>query len=178
MDSVTISAVPEQELVFELVNMEHLDHEEEALRRPSARADLILSIVKMSMLKIYRERRSPKPDPEALVPNKEVQPPPRMKGGVRSKANQPTPTPAKTPPVKTMTILGTLVPYLYYQAFLRRLLRILSEFKKTIDSFGLDLGIRRKDDGQVGGLDWAGLVGGSGEGDHKDGSVDVTLENR
>jgi hypothetical protein len=53
---------------------------------------------------------------------------------------------------------------------------VLAEFKRTIASFGLDLGIRRKDSGEVGGLDWASLVGGTDG--YKDGSIDVTLEGR
>ena len=184
--------MPDQELVFELVSplcrnvrlnrklnsrsieqvsVDDLDHHKEKQRKPSAKADLILSIIKMSMLKIYRERKAPKPaEPEAA--SKEV--PVRTKGGARPKPVQTTPAVTKTPP--TGTILGMLVPYLHYQAFLHRLLEILIEFKKTIASFGLDLGIRRKDSGEVGGLDWASLVGGS-EG-YKDGSIDVTLEGR
>lgn len=132
----------------------------------------MMSIVKMSMLKVYRDRKAPKP---ATVPDpapKEA--PARGKAGAKNKPAQP-PAPI-VKPVPPVTILGALVPYLHYQAFLQRLLGILSEFRKTIESFGLGLGIRRKDNGEVGGLDWASLVGGTES--YKDGSCDVTLEGR
>ncbi|KAG7529521.1 hypothetical protein FFLO_05589 [Filobasidium floriforme] len=177
VDSVTISAVPEQELVFELVNLDELEDGEDVPKRSSAKADLILSIVKMSMLKIYRERSAPKAvEPEPAT--EEISGPSRPKAGTRSKPGQPPSAAVKPvqPPSAKATVFGTLVPYLHYQAFLGRLLQVLGEFRKTIGSFGLDFGIRRKDSGVVGGLDWASLVGGTDG--YKDGSIDVTLEGR
>lgn len=131
----------------------------------------------MGMLKIYRERSAPKAV-EAEPTTKELSGPSRPKAGARAKPSQ---TPSATvkspqPPSAKATVFGTLVPYLHYQAFLGRLLQVLAEFKRTIASFGLDLGIRRKDSGEVGGLDWASLVGGTDG--YKDGSIDVTLEGR
>jgi hypothetical protein len=159
------------------VNIDELEGDEDGPKTSSAKADLILSIVKMSMLKIYRERSAPKAaEPEPAT--KETSGPSRPKAGVRSKPGQPPSAAVKPvpPPLAKATVFGTLVPYLHYQAFLGRLLQVLKEFKRTIASFGLDLGIRRKDSGKVGGLDWASLVGGTDG--YKDGSIDVTLEGR
>jgi hypothetical protein len=150
---------------------------EDGPKPSSAKADLILSIVKMSMLKIYRERSAPKAvEPEPAT--KEISGPSRPKAGARSKPGQPSSAAVKPvqPPSAKATVFGTLVPYLHYQAFLERLLQVLAEFKRTIASFGLDLEIRRKDSGEVGGLDWASLVGGTDG--YKDGSIDVILEGR
>jgi hypothetical protein len=157
--------------------LDELEDGEDGPKKSSAKADLILSIVKMSMLKIYRERSAPKAaEPEPAT--KETSGPSRPKAGTRSKPGQPPSAAVKPvpPSLAKATVFGTLVPYLHYQAFLRRLLQVLAEFKRTIVSFGLDLGIRRKDSGVVGGLDWASLVGGSDG--YKDGSIDVTLEGR
>lgn len=157
--------------------MDELEGDEDGPKKSSAKADLILSIVKMSMLKIYRERSAPKAaEPEPAT--KETSGPSRPKAGARSRPSQPPSAAVKSlpPSLAKATVFGMLVPYLHYQAFLGRLLQVLKEFKRTIASFGLDLGIRRKDSGKVGGLDWASLVGGTDG--YKDGSIDVTLEGR
>jgi hypothetical protein len=52
----------------------------------------------------------------------------------------------------------------------------LDNFDSIMKSFGLSMSVRRKDNGQIGGLDWVGLTG-VGDG-LRDGSLDVTLEDR
>ena len=137
----------------------------------SAKADLILSIIKMSMFRLYRSRnRNKGQEPEASTKNL----PPAKSTTGPIKLIQPNPVVAKT--TDTPNLLGTLVPYLYYQAFLHRLLGILADFQKTISSFGLRMAIKRKDSGEVGGLNWDGLLGRAGG--MEDGSIDVTLEDR
>ena len=123
------------------------------------------------MFRVYRSRgRTKGQEPEA--PNKSL--PPSKSTTGPAKPNQPNQAIAKT--AESPTLLGTLVPYLYYQAFLHRLLEILADFQKTISSFGLSMGIKRKDSGAVGGLNWDGLLGRAGG--MEDGSIDVTLEDR
>jgi hypothetical protein len=154
------------------VDLDDLEEGEGVIsRRGSARADLVLSIIKMSMLRLYRARKRP-PVQEVDSSGKNVLPSKSLAGP--AKPLQPVKLSVK--PLDLPTLLGTLVPYLYYQAFLHRLLEVLSEFKRTIDSFGFQMDIKRKDSGEVGGLNWGALVGTAGE--MQDGSIDVTLEDR
>jgi hypothetical protein len=138
----------------------------------SVRADLILSIIKLSMIKLYRARKE-----KATAPP----PPPatNVRTGLPRAGSVPPNNPATQPAVQVAqnnTLLGNLVPYLHYQAFLQSLLRTLDNFDFIMKSFGLSMSVRRKDNGQIGGLDWVGLTG-VGDG-FRDGSLDVTLEDR
>jgi hypothetical protein len=154
------------------VDLDDLEDETDGIPlKGSAKADLILSIIKMSMFRLYRSRKRNKgQEPEAQ--SKSLPPAKSTTGPTKSIQPNPNVTKTAEPP----TLLGTLVPYLYYQAFLRRLLGILADFQEIISSFGLRMGIKRKDSGEVGGLNWDGLLGRAGG--MEDGSIDVTLEDR
>lgn len=160
------------------VDLDELDQETLSAQAISPTADLIFSVAKLCMLRVYRSRKldlGAQAEGMASQTSFESQ---RSTARATSlapvEANNNAASQSQTSQLPT--ILGSLVPYLKYQAFLNKILYLVHQFKITVNALGLELDVKRFDDGKLGGMDWARLIG-KGE-QAREGLLQMYLEGR